>query len=52
LPSLDTIRDVSRHIAVAVARQAQAEGLAQQTDETELNRLIDATIWEPRYAPA
>ena len=51
LPPLDHIRAVSRSIAVAVARQAQAEGLAQQTTAEELENLIDATSWEPQYSP-
>ena len=51
LPPLDHIRAVSRSIAVAVARQAQAEGLAQQTTAEELENLVDATSWEPQYSP-
>ena len=51
LPSLDSIREVSRRIAVAVARQAQAEGLAERTTAAELQERIDATCWEPRYLP-
>jgi malate dehydrogenase (oxaloacetate-decarboxylating) len=51
LPPLDHIRAVSRSIAVAAARQAQAEGLAQQTTAEELENLVDATSWEPRYSP-
>lgn len=51
LPSLEDIRDVSRRIAVVVARQAQAEGLAEQTTDDELEKRIDATFWEPEYLP-
>jgi len=50
LPSLDDIRAVSRRIALAVARQAQAEGLADKTSDDELERRIEQTTWEPRYA--
>ena len=50
LPSLDDIRAVSRRIAMAVARQAQAEGLADKTSDDELERRIEQTSWEPRYA--
>lgn len=50
LPSLDDIRAVSRRIAMAVARQAQAEGLADKTSDDELERRIEQTSWESRYA--
>jgi malate dehydrogenase (oxaloacetate-decarboxylating) len=50
LPSLEGIRNVSRKIALAVARQAQAEGLAGQTTAEELEQRIDATVWEPEYS--
>ena len=50
LPSLEDIREVSYKIALAVARQAQQEGLAEQTTADELEQLITATIWEPEYA--
>jgi malate dehydrogenase (oxaloacetate-decarboxylating) len=52
LPSLDNIRAVSRRIAVVVARQAQAEGLAERTTDDELEERINATLWEPEYLPA
>ena len=52
LPSLEDIRDVSRRIAVVVARQAQAEGLAGRTTDDELEERINATLWEPEYLPA
>jgi malate dehydrogenase (oxaloacetate-decarboxylating) len=51
LPSLEDIRGVSRRIAVVVARQAQAEGLAEQTTAEELEKRIDATFWQPEYLP-
>ena len=49
LPSLDNIRDVSRKIALAVARQAQQEGLAMQTSVEDLEQRIDETVWKPQY---
>ena len=51
LPPLDQIRAVSVAIATAVARQAQAEGLADETTLEELNRKILAYVWEPAYRP-
>ena len=51
LPSLQDIRAVSRSIAVAVARQAMAEGLAPELDDVALDQAIDATIWHAEYRP-
>ncbi|WP_231962463.1 NAD-dependent malic enzyme [Symmachiella dynata] len=51
LPALKDIRDVARHIAVAVATEAQAQGLAEKTSPEELEKRIDQTIWSPTYAP-
>ena len=50
LPSLEHIREVNRRITVAMARQAQAEGLAQQTTVEESEQLIDATTRKPQYS--
>lgn len=49
LPSLEDIETVSRHIAAAVVRQAQAEGNAPQRDEEELARRFDDAFWHPAY---
>jgi malate dehydrogenase (oxaloacetate-decarboxylating) len=49
LPSLRELRSVARHIASAVARQAQKEGLAPPMDREELTRRIAATQWVPSY---
>lgn len=51
LPPLSNIRHVSRQISIAVAAQAQAQGLADKTSREELEQLIDATIWQPDYRP-
>ena len=51
LPELNGIRAVSEAVALAVARQAQADGVAQATSEDALARAIRATIWEPSYRP-
>ncbi len=50
LPPLEAIRDVSRHIAVAVARQAQGDGVADPCSAEELEQRIDETMWMPDYA--
>jgi malate dehydrogenase (oxaloacetate-decarboxylating) len=49
LPALSDIRSVGRHIAVAVATQAQRDGVADPTTPEQLEKRIDATMWMPRY---
>jgi malate dehydrogenase (oxaloacetate-decarboxylating) len=51
LPPVGSMREVSFAVALAVARQAQAEGLAEACDEAVLGARIRATMWEPRYLP-
>jgi malate dehydrogenase (oxaloacetate-decarboxylating) len=49
LPPLDEVRAVSRKISIAVALEAQRQGLASRTAAGEVEGLIDAAAWEPRY---
>lgn len=51
LPPLDTMRDVSIHIALAVAKQARAEGLADALTDETMETLIRAKMWRPQYRP-
>jgi malate dehydrogenase (oxaloacetate-decarboxylating) len=51
LPPVSALRSVARSIALAVARQAQSDGVAQALSDEELSRRIDAQIWEPVYRP-
>jgi malate dehydrogenase (oxaloacetate-decarboxylating) len=51
LPPLDEVRNVSRHVAIAVAQQAQISGLAPATSHAQLLASIDATMWTPSYLP-
>lgn len=48
-PPLETVREVSRNVALAVGQEAQRAGLAQPTSFDELNRRINTKIWEPHY---
>jgi malate dehydrogenase (oxaloacetate-decarboxylating) len=48
-PPLVELRRISFLVAVAVARQAQAEGLAQPSALESLEAAIEAKIWEPAY---
>lgn len=49
LPSLAQIREVSVHIANAVARQAVQLGLCEAATDEELQRRIQQRLWEPKY---
>jgi malate dehydrogenase (oxaloacetate-decarboxylating) len=49
LPSLDDAQGVAKHIAVAVAESAINEGLAEQNQDADLEKLIEDKFWEPRY---
>jgi malate dehydrogenase (oxaloacetate-decarboxylating) len=51
LPRLEDIRKIARHIAIAVAKQAQADGVADKTTDDEIEQRIDTTIWTPEYLP-
>jgi malate dehydrogenase (oxaloacetate-decarboxylating) len=53
-PPLEAVRDVSRDVAIAVAREAQRAGLCspglRDLPVNVLERLVTTTMWEPRYA--
>jgi malate dehydrogenase (oxaloacetate-decarboxylating) len=49
LPPLSTIREVSRHIALAVAAAAQEAGAAPATSSDELATRVEETMWTPEY---
>lgn len=51
LPSLDDAQNVARHIAVAVAKTAVAEGLAQVNIDSDIKKLINDIFWEAAYLP-
>lgn len=51
LPPLAEARQLGRMIGQAVGRQAMLDGQAQVADEEELNRELEANIWEPVYVP-
>jgi malate dehydrogenase (oxaloacetate-decarboxylating) len=51
LPPLAESRRVARAIALAVATAAQHDGLATPCSAEELERAVDAKIWQPRYLP-
>jgi malate dehydrogenase (oxaloacetate-decarboxylating) len=51
LPPVSELRDVSCRLALAVARQAQRECLAEQTSREELETCIRLKMWTPTYRP-
>ncbi|MBK9217677.1 MAG: NAD-dependent malic enzyme [Uliginosibacterium sp.] len=51
LPPLDTMREVSIHIAIAVAKQARTEGLTEALTDETMETLIRAKMWRPQYRP-
>jgi malate dehydrogenase (oxaloacetate-decarboxylating) len=50
LPPLESLRMVSMNVAVAVGRQAEAEGLAEIKGEAFVEALR-TNVWEPVYLP-
>lgn len=51
VPPLIEVRDVAKRVAVAVAMQAQRDGVADALPEDEIVRRIEATMWTPSYLP-
>ncbi|WP_017431350.1 NAD-dependent malic enzyme [Vreelandella jeotgali] len=49
LPPLSRIREISMAIAFEVAAQAQHDGVALNTDGTQLRAAIRRNCWEPEY---
>ena len=51
LPALSEVREVAKRVAIAVAMQAQRDGLADALSHDELQRRIETTMWTPDYLP-
>jgi malate dehydrogenase (oxaloacetate-decarboxylating) len=51
LPPLNNIREVSFHVALAIARQAREERLGLNFPDEKLAGLIRAAMWQPHYYP-
>jgi malate dehydrogenase (oxaloacetate-decarboxylating) len=51
LPPVTELRKVAMLVARAVARQAQADGVAYPCDAAELDARIVARMWQPHYRP-
>jgi malate dehydrogenase (oxaloacetate-decarboxylating) len=50
LPPLESVPEMSRRVARAVARCARDEGLCADLTDDEIDRAIDERAWEPTYA--
>ena len=50
-PPVGALRGVTRAIATGVAREAIDAGLAGIPGDTDIDALIDAAMWWPRYVP-
>jgi len=48
-PSIEDVRVASREVAIAVAKRAAAEGVAEAVPD--LVARIDAEMWQPKYLP-
>lgn len=51
LPTIKDAKEVSYTVALAVAKQARAEGLAQIPPKMDLEYALKSAIWEPKYYP-
>jgi malate dehydrogenase (oxaloacetate-decarboxylating) len=51
LPPVPELRRVARMVALAVAKQAVADGVARPLSAKTIERRVEATMWEPAYQP-
>ena len=52
LPSLEQVGEVADAVALAVARQAVSEGLADQLDDDAIIASVETRKWRPQYRDA
>lgn len=50
-PPLSALREVSRLVALAVARDLVASGAAPEIEDEEVVRRVDNSVWMPDYLP-
>jgi len=48
-PKLERVRDISRAVAIAVAIEAQKQGLAEKCSYDELEEKVSTLMWWPEY---
>jgi len=50
-PPIESLNEISREVALAVAREAVESGVAQVDAGTDLETVIDEAMWWPSYVP-
>ena len=50
-PPLETVREVSRKVALAVGMEAGASGLTEVTSFEKLEHSVSEKMWKPHYVP-
>jgi len=50
-PRVDALRRASKHVAVAVAKQAVSDGVARRELSGDVAEEVLQAMWEPRYLP-
>jgi malate dehydrogenase (oxaloacetate-decarboxylating) len=50
-PPLSSLRDVSRSIAIAVAREARDAGVGLPLSDAEIEDTVERQMWWPDYIP-
>jgi malate dehydrogenase (oxaloacetate-decarboxylating) len=51
-PRIDKLREASKYVAVAVIRQAIADGMARnEVPEKDLENFVESGMWKPEYLP-
>jgi malate dehydrogenase (oxaloacetate-decarboxylating) len=51
LPEVSQMQQVSKNIAIAVAKQALKEGIAGIELDEDIDKLVNSNIWKPVYRP-
>ncbi len=51
LPDINDARMISRSIAIAVAKQAIQDGLANIDEKSDIEEIINNAMWQPQYYP-
>ena len=50
-PKLEAVREISFRVALAVAQEAHRAGLTEGLVFEELDRVVEAKMWQPEYVP-
>ena len=50
-PAVESLGDISREVAIAVAREAVDSGVARVAPGTDLAEAVDEAMWWPAYVP-